>query len=162
MSSRAARGVTLVEMITVVCLLGIGASLMAPALGKWVAQSRIRSALNLFASDVAAARMTAMRRGTRMKLEFIGSADCPAPRERVRGSGGYRVIRLSTPPVVERTVSLAELAPGLCLESNNDGDMVFNSRGMPVPFENRTVWASSRDLRDSLTISVLGRIRRRY
>jgi prepilin-type N-terminal cleavage/methylation domain-containing protein len=162
MSNRAARGVTLVELLTVLCLLGIGASLMGPALGKAVAQSRIRSGLNLFASDVAAARMTAMRSGTRVRLEFIESADCPSPRDRVRGSGGYRVIRLSTPPAVVRTVRLSDLAPGLCLESNNDGDMVFNSRGMPVPFENRTVWASSRHLRDSLTISVLGRIRRRY
>jgi hypothetical protein len=49
----------------------------------------------------------------------------------------------------------------VCYEVNADS-IAFDSRGLLAPFNNRTVRAVQGDARDSLTVSVVGRIYRRF
>jgi hypothetical protein len=53
-------------------------------------------------------------------------------------------------------------ASAVCLSSNNSDTVAYNSRGLLVPFANRKVVGVRGAVRDSLTISVVGRIYRRF
>jgi hypothetical protein len=46
----------------------------------------------------------------------------------------------------------------VCFDLNNSDSVVYNSRGLLAPFNNRTIWLADDDVRDSLTLSVTGRI----
>jgi hypothetical protein len=45
---------------------------------------------------------------------------------------------------------------------NSSDTVAFNSRGLLSPFANRTLHAVQGEVRDSLTVSVVGRIYRRF
>ena len=55
-------GFTLVELLTAIVIVGIGASLAAPAFGAYVEKNRTRRALDRIVADVAFARLFAVER----------------------------------------------------------------------------------------------------
>ena len=150
-------GYTLVEILLALVLVGILATLTAPSLRAYMARHRVQSALNLLVSDIHLTRGLAMRSGEGAVLRFLPSADCPAGAGHaytvaLRGAGS-RVVRRRSARVDGRK---------LCLQSNASDSIAFNSRGLPVPFANRTVRAFRGTVRDSLTVSVVGRVYRRF
>ncbi len=155
-------GFTLVELLVVVLLVGVLASLAAPSLGGMVARAQTTGALNRLTTDLAYARMLAVRGGRQVQVLFVDEGSCGLPRAGRVLADGYRMMVGGPTPRLLRAVRLNGDAAGVCLESNNDRDIVFNSRGLLVPFENRTVWARRARTADSLTISVLGRVARRF
>lgn len=153
-------GFTLVELMTVLALVGILAALAWPSLGRMLARAQTTAALNQFAADLAYARMLSVRGGSRVVVRFEGS--CAAPRYGRFSADGYRITVRDPRPRDVRVARLRSDASGVCLESNNDRDLAFDSRGLLLPFENRRVWSRRGEVADTLTISVLGRVRRSF
>jgi len=126
----------------------------APRMERMLRRERVRAAMVHLAGDLELARMAGVRSGRGAALRFRADARCPK-----RGGAGYCVgyrfdpgcIRLSPPAD----------GPPVCYEVTADS-IAFDSRGLLAPFNNRTVRAVQGDARDSLTVSVVGRIYRRF
>ncbi|HEX5725326.1 MAG TPA: GspH/FimT family pseudopilin [Longimicrobiaceae bacterium] len=161
-TGRGRRGFTLAELLVVLALVAVLASVAAPSLSALIARQRLRGALNQLTADLYYARLLAVENGRRVTLRFEPSRDCTPRRPRNRVVQGYRIVVRGTPERVARTVSLRWEGRRLCLETNNSDSIAFNSRGLLVPFANRTVWATHGSAADSLTLSVLGRVYRRF
>jgi Tfp pilus assembly protein FimT len=125
-----------------------------PRLDALVRRERVRAALNHLAGDLEFTRMTAVRSGQGAVLRLVRDPRCP-----VRGGAGYHVAYRGTATVLRRSPRV-EGVP-VCYEVNADS-ISYNSRGLLAPFNNRTVRAVRGDARDSLTVSAIGRIYRRF
>ncbi|HEV2734059.1 MAG TPA: GspH/FimT family pseudopilin, partial [Longimicrobiaceae bacterium] len=131
------RGFTLLELLTVLVLLSIGASLAAPAFDRTVDRMRTRSALNRFAGDVYHARILAVRAGRPVVIRFPGAARCRAGGTHRFGTDQYVLVVTDTP---EREVKRVALEGGqLCLEMNQSDSIRFDGRGLPRGAGNRSV-----------------------
>ena len=147
------RGFSLMELLTALVLAAIALSIAVPRLDALVRRERVRAALNHLAGDLEFTRMAAVRSGQGAVLRLVRDPRCPA-----RGGAGYVVAHRGG--AVLRRSPRVEGVP-VCYEVNADS-ISFNSRGLLAPFNNRTVRAVRGDARDSLTVSVVGRIYRRF
>ncbi|HEX2202114.1 MAG TPA: GspH/FimT family pseudopilin [Longimicrobium sp.] len=152
------RGYTLVEVMMVLVILGVAAAMTGPSLRRWTAKVRVQAALNLVATDLAHARIQAVRSGRGAVVRFQASGDCGGRR------AGHRYVVVARPARVVRSTSVRMDGARVCLEYTNSDTVAFNSRGLLVPFANRTIRATAvrGQVRDSLTLSVAGRIFRRF
>ena len=150
------RGYTLVEVLLVLALVGIVTSLTAPPLMAWLARVRVQAALNRLTVDIQHARMLGVRSGHGAVVRLIPSSDCPG------GGHAYVVATRGPSGKVVRRASVPVDGPRVCIVSNNSDSIAFNSRGLLIPFSNRTIRGVRGDVEESLTISVLGRIYRRF
>ncbi|HEU0053951.1 MAG TPA: prepilin-type N-terminal cleavage/methylation domain-containing protein [Longimicrobium sp.] len=154
------RGFTLVELMVAIALIAVLASLAAPELEAFLARQRVQSALNLLTAEVHYTRSLAVRSGRGAVLRLIGSADCAGAR---LAGHGYRVVVRGSPERLVRAGSVRMHGPSaVCLVGNNSDTIAFNSRGLLVPFANRKLIGVLGSVRDSLTISVVGRVYRRF
>lgn len=154
-------GFTLVEQIAALVVFGIVLSLAVPSLSGTIARAQVAAAMNRFVGDMARARMMALRNGTPVELRLVPGGDCaPTPPRRVAANRYRMIVHGATERVVEE-VRVGGFGSGVCIESNNDSTLVFNARGLPEPFENRTVNTRKGEVTTLVTISVLGRVLRR-
>jgi len=151
-----ARGFTLVELITVLVVIAIGAAIAFPRLEGMAARARARGALDQVSADLYLARTLAVREGTRTVLRFQRRTDRPECHRPT-----YSLVVRSTP---ERTVRVTDLrlGPSACLRLGTVDSLVFNSRGLPSGGLNRKVYVVQPGHTDSLTFSLLGRTFRWY
>lgn len=154
-------GYTLLELMLVVALVGILAAHAVPRWSRYLDRVRVQAALERFAGDVARARMTALREGARVELELVPAPHCPGAGSGVVTAGGYRIRTAGEAGAGGHADGAVTDLPA-CLGTNNDAVVSFNSRGLLAPYENRTVWAERNGQRDTITVSVLGRVYRRY
>jgi prepilin-type N-terminal cleavage/methylation domain-containing protein len=147
------RGFTLIEMVMTLVIVAIVAGLAVPAFSGWVARSRMRATLDELTRDVSYARMLALRSGRRAELRFAITGGCV---------NGYTLVNLVSPERVAKTVNVASEAPGICLSTNGSGPLAFNSRGMLAAPGNRSFWIYHGSQRDSISVSLAGRLRRWY
>jgi|SRR5215218_7245083 len=138
------------EMVMTLTIAGILMSIAVPRMDRIIRRERVRGAANRLAVDLGYTRIMAMRGGSGAVLRFLPDPRCP------RGGSGYR-IALRHGQGDLRTLSAG---PGVlvCYRSNNSDSVIFTSRGLLAPFNNRTIWVAEGDIRDSLTLSVAGRI----
>ena len=155
-------GATLAELAVVLVLVGILVSIAAPSARRMIERAEAEAALNQLVADLAYTRMRAVRGGHGTELRLMLGAECPRPRLGRIAADRYLVVAHDPAPRVLRETRVRQAGRGACLESNNDASIFFNSRGLLVPFENRTVAARSGDASAHLTMSVLGRVLRRY
>ena len=155
-------GVTLVELMIVLVLVGILVSIAAPSARRMIERAEANAALNQLVAELSYTRMLAVRTGYGTELRLVRGPTCPAPRLGRIAADRYLVVARDPAPRVVRETRVRHAGRGACLESNGDPSIRFNPRGMLVPFENRTVAARSGDASAHLTMSVLGRILRRY
>jgi type IV fimbrial biogenesis protein FimT len=155
-------GFTLVELLTVVVILAILVGVVAPRLSGQLSRLRTGDALSQITADLHYARMLAVRSGRTVVLRPEPAAGGCVPAAARMAVGAYQiVVRGDVPRVVKREV-LDGGAAGLCVEMNGGDSIAFNGRGLLHGFNNRTVWARHGSARDSLTISAVGRVLRRY
>jgi prepilin-type N-terminal cleavage/methylation domain-containing protein len=154
-------GYTLVELVMVMVIVGLLASLFAPRWAEYAAALRVGSASNRVVSDLHYTRMAAVRGGVSASLVLERSAECEIRfRGRIAGHR-YHVVSRAQPDVPLRTTDLRRDHGRVCLEMGGADSVVFNSRGLPYRFNNRTFWVHERTAADSMTLSVVGRIVRR-
>ncbi|MDQ3555638.1 MAG: GspH/FimT family pseudopilin [Gemmatimonadota bacterium] len=162
-----AGGFTLIELLAVLVVLGILASLAAPAMSAWVAHTKRQAVLDRIATDVAYAKMLAMRSGRPVELRFAIHAypDC----ELTSGFGGFRgyaVWMMTDPQREAKRVDLLEEVRGICLAANNFqggalAPLGFNSRGLPSSgVSPRTIRVRTGARADSIRINAIGRVLR--
>lgn len=149
-------GYTLPELLVVVVLVGILASLAYPSLDGVTFHTRARAALNRVAGDLYHARMMAVREGTRTVLRFTRRPDAPGCHAPV-----YTVVVRSTPERVK--VTELDLGSGeTCLQLGTVDSIVYNSRGLPAGANNRKMYVRRGERADSMTLSLLGRVWKWY
>jgi prepilin-type N-terminal cleavage/methylation domain-containing protein len=67
------RGVTLIELIVVMAIIAIGAVLVAPNIGAWIPNYRLRSATRDVVSTLRTAQMKAISNNTPYRVSFPGA-----------------------------------------------------------------------------------------
>jgi prepilin-type N-terminal cleavage/methylation domain-containing protein len=145
-------GLSLVELLVVLVIVGILAAHAAPLLRQAVLAVRARSLLNRVTGELYRARMTAVESGGPVSVTFSRAADGCVDRARVA------VLALPD-PVPTAIVPLR--AEGVCLRHTGDSVIVFNSRGMLRP-PARSIHVSYGAASDSVLVSIAGRIRRSF
>jgi prepilin-type N-terminal cleavage/methylation domain-containing protein len=81
------KGVTLIELIVVMIIIAIGAVLMAPGIGAWLPNYRLRSTTR----DIVSTMRTAQMKAVSMNMEYRVSFDSNAKTYSLqRNSGGWQ------------------------------------------------------------------------
>lgn len=151
-------GFSLVEVMVTLVVFGILMAIMAPRFEAALAHIRSRGALNRVAGHLMYTRHLAVRTGTRARLQVEPSADCPSPRI---GAAGHRYRIIVAPESVAAVVDLRLDGSPVCLSTNQSAAVVFDSRGLVVGFNNRTMTVRQGDHPPvSLTVSAVGRVLR--
>jgi prepilin-type N-terminal cleavage/methylation domain-containing protein len=142
-------GFSLIEMVVVLVLIFVIASFAVPSMQNYVGHGKNRRALDRVASDIALARMAAVRAGQRATITFTGS--------------GY-TIQLQTNPVkTVRQVSLSSEYGGATVTAPTvDGTLVFDSRGLLVSSGLGPVVVRVGDTADSAFVTGAGRVYRAF
>jgi prepilin-type N-terminal cleavage/methylation domain-containing protein len=153
-------GYTLVEVLAVLCILGVACAMGLPRLDGMLAHLRVRSAATVVAGDLALVRMLAVRNGRTAELVIESSPDCPIRFRGRRAGYRYRVQSRVQPSPPARAVDLRLAGGSICLEINGSDTLAVNSRGIPRGFNNRTLWVHDGGVADTLFLSVVGRVRR--
>lgn len=161
MTLRRRSGYTLLEVLLVVALIGVLAAIAAPSLTETIARMRTTTALDVLAADLYYARMLALKSGRSVVVRFHPDPACEA-KPPFRGTRRWEVAVRTAPERPARRSALPADAAGLCLETNRSDSLTFNSRGFTSPPGNRTVRARYGSHVDSLSVSVLGRVYRRW
>ena len=151
-------GFSLMELLVVLAVFGIMMAIVGPRFEAALAQIRARGALNRVAVDLAYTRQMAARTGRRARLQVEPSPDCPPPRI---GAAGHRYRIIAGPDSLVYLVDLRLDGSPVCLTTNQSREVVFDSRGLIVGFNNRTMSVRQGSHPPvSLTVSAVGRILR--
>lgn len=142
---RGRSGHTLIELAIVLVMIGIAISFATPRMSRYLSALRVSRALDRVASDVAFARISAMRTGAAVRVTFTGAA-------------GYTITVPSTSRTL-RSVSLATEMPGTSLTPpTSDSRLDFDSRGILRSVGTGRLVAASGGARDSVTLTLAGRM----
>lgn len=142
-------GFTMIELLTVMVIISIVASLAVPSLNAYMDQTRTQSAMNRIVADVSYARLLATQQGRRTAIRF--STD-----------GTYTLDTLTTSGTwsTARTVVPDEDLNGVVL-SGGASALEFSSRGLITNHSGEVFLKVTRnEARDSVFISPAGRVYR--
>ena len=143
-------GHTLIELLTVLVLILLIASLAAPSMNSYLGHTKSRRALDRVANDIALARMAAVRGGARSVMDF-GAGD------------SYTITVQGTPPRVIRQVSLAREYPGVTVAAPTaDARLVFDSRGLLLSAMTGPLTVRAHGQADSALVTAGGRVYRDF
>ena len=152
MSSRRTRaGFSTIELLAVLIVVSVLASIAAPAFTAQARRMRVHAVLDHFVADLYRARAYASRRGVRLAVSLKPATGCAV---------AYVIRRAEDASLVD-SVPLSGLGRGVCVTSNVGRSMSINSRGMLVGSP-RVVRASAGRHRDSVSISIAGRSYRSF
>ncbi|HEV7586899.1 MAG TPA: hypothetical protein VGO40_02120 [Longimicrobium sp.] len=151
-------GTSLLEVVTALSVAGVILSIAAPPLRRLLATLRVQAAARMVRADLEYARMAGVRGGRGAVVRFVRDPGCAWAGS--RGGRAYEVAPRAAAGA-PRPSTLRTLEAGVCYDVNNADSLVFNSRGLLAPFNNRTIWTLAGGARDSVTVSVAGRIRHR-
>lgn len=137
-------GFSIMEMLTVLVLIGLLAGLAQPSLAAYLARQKTRQALDHVVADVALTRMLAVRSGTETELAFTSAT-------------AYQ-IRQSNPVQSIKRVSLEADYRGVQIAAPTaDGRLVFNSRGLLRDRGTGRIVATVAGAGDTVEITTTGR-----
>jgi type II secretion system protein H len=143
-------GYTLLELLTVLALIGVLASLAAPSLRGWTDRLRLRALLDRFTADLFHARALAARSGRELQLRFESDGTSCIARYSLIDPGSRRTLKV---------VDLSREHPRICLTVSGSPRIRIDPRGMPRGAA-RKLRARIGERRDSLSISLVGRVYR--
>ncbi|MEX2582605.1 MAG: GspH/FimT family pseudopilin [Gemmatimonadota bacterium] len=150
-STRRSGGFSIVELLTVLVIVGIVMSIATPAFGEYLDRTRTRRALDRLVADVSFARALAVERGTSAAV-------------RLDSGGIYRVETLNADGswAAVRTVSLQGDYPGVEFVGETTA-LEFSSRGIITNLGNDSYLKIGREsVRDSIFVSPAGRVYREF
>jgi prepilin-type N-terminal cleavage/methylation domain-containing protein len=142
-------GFTLVEMLIVLTIIGIGFATAVPRMQGVLHESALQGALNRLATDIAITRVRAVRASTRAVLVVNAT-----------GTGYSVIVDPTGTPTTYKTVTFASDYNGLTISPVNTS-LVFDSRGMLVGGTG-TLRATRMGRSDSLSVTGVGRVYRGY
>ena len=116
------RGFTLPELMVVVTIMALMAAMAGPRMVRWVQTIGQRGAFNQLMSDLALARIQAVRQGTTVSLRVLDSDSYQVTVDDAAGGAG-RVIK---------QVNLSQMQQGASLDPES-GRIAFDSRGVLRP-----------------------------
>ena len=137
------RGITLLELATVLVIMGVLCAIGIPPLLRFLDRSHVRHATNEIVAVLALARTTAIARQTHVTVRFDGG------RSAVSAAAGPDTI-------VARDLGAVY---GVSIRSNRDST-VYGPAGLGYGAANQTVVIERGSAADSVIISRLGRVRR--
>jgi Tfp pilus assembly protein FimT len=153
-----AAGTSLLELLTALSVAGFILAVATPTMRRLVAILRVHAAARMVRADLEYARMAGLRGGRGAVVRFLRDPDCAWAG--TRGGRSYAVaarVADGSP----RPSTLHTLGEGVCFDVTNSDSLVFNSRGLLAPFNNRTIRTLADGARDSIVVSVAGRVRHR-
>lgn len=140
------RGVTLMELLVVIVLIGVMAGLAMPRIGTAITEQNVRSARNAVVMMHAKARSTAIQRSRRTVLWF---------------DGNKVIIRSQDPMTLDvDTVGVPDDLRekyGVTLLSSRDS-LVFDPRGLGTETSNTMVTVRKSTFADSVIVTSIGRV----
>jgi prepilin-type N-terminal cleavage/methylation domain-containing protein len=139
------RGFTLPELLSVMGMLGVLASIVTPPLGRVLDQAAVREGVDRFAALYATTRQLAMSRGALARLEL---------------AGGRRAATLSVQRDAHAWDTVAAYTLGSADLSCSTCTLVFNPIGVGYGTSNSRVVFSRRSAADTVTTSRTGRLKR--
>jgi prepilin-type N-terminal cleavage/methylation domain-containing protein len=155
-------GFSLVELVLVISLVAVCCALAAPSVTQMMAGYRARAAATRMAVDLYYARMLAVKSGRGATLRFVPDAACPRGAGAQVASRSWVIVLRTEPERQVRSATTVEDGAGACVESNRSDSIAFDSRGLLRAPNNRKLWFTSGSVRDSLSVSVTGRVLRRF
>jgi type IV fimbrial biogenesis protein FimT len=75
---RQTQGVTLLEILVVIAILGVLSALAAPSFRGTIERYRVSTTVDQLTSTISLARAEAIKRGGNVRLERLSGGDCPA------------------------------------------------------------------------------------
>jgi prepilin-type N-terminal cleavage/methylation domain-containing protein len=151
-------GHSLPELLAVLSIVGILVSIAVPRLNGYIMRARVRGAAQMLRGDLMHARMLATRSGHGAVVTFLREPDCADGDPR---AGRAWRIDARGPSRAEIPASLRSLGGRVCYAWNGSDSMVFNSRGLLAPFNNRTLRVREGAVAESVSVSVAGRVLQR-
>jgi type IV fimbrial biogenesis protein FimT len=97
--ARKLHGLTLIEVLVVVCIVGVIATLAAPDLTRALTNQRLRGAATDLVSALLLARSEAIKRGVQVQVAPLAAGDWKS---------GWRVVTTSSGEQVEKTDALGQ------------------------------------------------------
>ncbi len=141
------RGVTLIEIVIVIMLIGVMAGFALPRLGDALTKQNVQSARTLFVSAHARTRATAIQRGTQTQLIV---------------SNGRLTIQSANPvtSVVDTVGSVENLGAryGVTVQPTNV-TLTFDGRGIGMEATEITISITKGSYGSTIVISPVGRVR---
>jgi prepilin-type N-terminal cleavage/methylation domain-containing protein len=145
-------GFTLIEILFTLVLLGVLISLATPAMGAWIARTRLDRVTNQLAVDLFYAKMLAVRAGQRVEIRFATPISGCVPE--------YRIVVTGPNERQAKMVDLRTDARGLCLtHSTGAAKTTFTSRGLPLALA-YSYTITGRGMSTKITVSAAGRVYR--
>ena len=145
------RGFTTIEMIIVVVLIGVIASIGFPRLRRGLEKQRIRNTKALLATMVATARGTAIQRGCVARLN-IATDSVWVTACGLTGNPPPASVLVGTAKKVKADVNVTLSA--------SQPTITYDPRGMRLNFQPTTVRVIGPTYQDSVVINELGKVKR--
>ncbi len=124
------RGLTLVEIMTVLVILSLLALFAAPEVSNWRPKQRLKGAAEELFSNMHLAKMHAVKNNVTVNFNFTSAAPCPG--------GSYHFIDVTgvnvTAPITMNVIDpdLKKDTRDLCLSTSAALPVGFTARGLPV------------------------------
>src|SRR5262245_50648856 len=146
-----ARGLTLIEMVIVMTLIGLISAIAYPKLGTTLTRTDISGARTMITTMHAKARAAAVSRGRRTALALTGGNLVIVSRNPVSGA----IDTVGTPENVIQRYGVS-----LAINPSIRDSLVFDSRGVGTESAATYLFVSKKGLADTIEVAPLGRIKR--
>ena len=123
------RAFSLVEMLTVIAIIGLLAAVAVPAVGTMLESSKLNTAINQVADHISLARQIALAQSRRVEVRFYKYSTSSEPTAAYRAIGTYLISETGSATPISK---IQELTSPIVISDNSAQNTVF--RTTPVSY----------------------------